>query len=113
MMENINIYSDVAVYEQIENHVQFAIASGRLKSGDQLPTVRALSEKLDINPNTVAKAYRDLEVMGLLYARRGMGVARAHQGTSHLLLAVVPDALPDARPRGRYAGHAVGEQAYC
>ena len=74
MLSTIDINSSVAVYVQIENHVQFAIASGRLKAGDQLPSVRELSERLDVNPNTVAKAYRDLEVMGLLYTRRGMGV---------------------------------------
>ena len=74
MLENIDITSSVAVYVQIENHVQFAISSGRLKPGDQLPSVRELSERLGVNPNTVAKAYRDLEVMGLLFTRRGMGV---------------------------------------
>ncbi len=74
MLSSIDITSSVAVYVQIENHVQFAIASGRLKPGDQLPSVRELSERLNVNPNTVAKAYRDLEVMGLLYTRRGMGV---------------------------------------
>lgn len=74
MMANVDIDSEVAVYVQIENHVQFAIASGRLTAGDQLPSVRELSERLKVNPNTVAKAYRDLEVMGLLYTRRGMGV---------------------------------------
>jgi GntR family transcriptional regulator len=74
MLSSIDIHSSVAVYVQIENHVQFAIASGRLKPGDQLPSVRELSERLGVNPNTVAKSYRDLEVMGLLYTRRGMGV---------------------------------------
>ncbi len=74
MVLNIDINSSVAVYVQIENHVQFAIASGKLNAGDQLPSVRELSERLGVNPNTVAKAYRDLEVMGLLYTRRGMGV---------------------------------------
>lgn len=71
---NIDITSSVPVYVQIENHVQFAIASGKLQPGDQLPSVRELSERLSVNPNTVAKSYRDLEVMGLLYTRRGMGV---------------------------------------
>ena len=74
MLSSIDIYSSVAVYVQIENHVQFAIASNKLKAGDQLPSVRELSERLGVNPNTVAKAYRDLEVMGFLYTRRGMGV---------------------------------------
>ena len=74
MLNSIDINSSVAVYVQIENHIQFAIASSRLTPGDQLPSVRELSERLGVNPNTVAKAYRDLEVMGLLYTRRGMGV---------------------------------------
>lgn len=74
MLSSIDIRSNVAVYLQIENHVQFAISSGKIKAGDQLPSVRELSERLNVNPNTVAKAYRDLEVMGLLYTRRGMGV---------------------------------------
>lgn len=74
MLASIDIHSSVAVYIQIENHIQFAIASGRLKAGDQLPSVRELSERLGVNPNTVAKAYRDLEVIGLLFTRRGMGV---------------------------------------
>ena len=74
MITSINIRSSVAVYVQIENQVQFAIASGRLKPGDQLPSVREMSERVGVNPNTIAKAYRDLEVMGYLYTRRGMGV---------------------------------------
>lgn len=74
MLASIDIHSSVAVYVQIENHIQFAIASDEIKPGDQLPSVRELSERLGVNPNTVAKAYRDLEVMGLLYTRRGMGV---------------------------------------
>lgn len=74
MLERINLQSNVAVFAQIENEVRFAIASGELKAGDKLPTVRAVAEKLNINPNTVAKAYRDLEIMGLVYTRRGMGI---------------------------------------
>lgn len=74
MLESVNIFSSVAVYVQIENEVQFAIASGKLQAGDQLPPVRELSERVGVNFNTVAKAYRDLEVMGLVYTRRGMGV---------------------------------------
>ncbi len=73
MLDNINADSSVPVYVQIENLVQFGIASGELKSGDRLPSVREFSERLKVNPNTVAKAFRDLEVMGLLYTRRGMG----------------------------------------
>ena len=79
MLSSVDIHSSVAVYVQIENQVQFAIASGQLKHdpkeiNNRLPSVRELSERLGVNPNTVAKAYRDLEVMGLLYTRRGTGV---------------------------------------
>ena len=74
MIPAVNIHSSVAVYVQIENEVQFAIASGKLRGGDRLPSVRELSESVGVNFNTVAKAYRDLEVMGLVYTRRGMGV---------------------------------------
>ena len=74
MFENINIRSSVAVYLQIENLVQFAIASGTLKPGDRLPSIHEVSKQVGVNPNTVFKSYRDLEVMGLIYTRRGMGV---------------------------------------
>lgn len=74
MQLSVNIHSTVAVYIQIENQIRFAIAAGRLKPDDQLPSVRELSDQTQVNPNTVAKAYRDLEVMGLVYTRRGMGV---------------------------------------
>ncbi|MBI4558832.1 MAG: GntR family transcriptional regulator [Candidatus Hydrogenedentes bacterium] len=74
MLASVDPESSVAVYVQIENHVQFAIAAGQLKAGDQLPSVLELSRRLKVNPNTVAKAYRDLEVMGVVYTRRGVGV---------------------------------------
>lgn len=70
----INIKSPIAVYVQIENQVQFAIASGRFKPGDTLPSVREMSEVLDVNPNTITKSYRDLELMQLVHTRRGVGV---------------------------------------
>ncbi len=73
MLEKINIHSSISVYEQIENQVKFAVASGRMKETDQLPSIKELGDRLGINFNTVAKSYRDLEVMGLIYTRRGMG----------------------------------------
>jgi GntR family transcriptional regulator len=70
----VNIHSVTAVYAQLENMVRFGVAAGTLKPGDRLPTIRELTEWIGANPNTVQKAYRDLEVMGLIYTRRGMGV---------------------------------------
>ena len=71
---SVNVESAVAVYVQIENLVQFAIAAGHYKPSDLLPSVRDMSTMLTVNPNTVTKAYRDLELMGLVYPRRGVGV---------------------------------------
>lgn len=71
---SVNLQSPIAVYVQIENQIQFAIASGRLKPGDTLPSVRDMSQMLSINPNTVTKAYRDLELLQLVRTRRGVGV---------------------------------------
>ncbi len=71
---NIDQAGPIAAYVQIQNQIQFAITSGSIKKGDALPSVRDLSSKLDLNPNTITKAYRDLEIMGLVVTRRGIGV---------------------------------------
>src|SRR5258706_9849827 len=60
--------------EQIADQVRYAIASGRMKAGDRLPSVRGLAETALVNPNTVAKAYRDLEREGTVETRPGSGV---------------------------------------
>jgi GntR family transcriptional regulator len=61
------------IYAQIERGLRAAIATGRLKVGDQLPTVRQLAVDLRINANTVARVYADLERRGVLETRRGVG----------------------------------------
>lgn len=71
---SVNIDSSIAVYTQVENLVQFAVASGVYKAGDTLPSVRDLSTMLEVNSNTITKAYRDLELLGLVRTRRGVGV---------------------------------------
>ena len=71
----VNLDSPIAVYVQIENLVQFAIVSGKYKARDTLPSVREMSENLGLNPNTITKAYRDLEIMGVVSTRRGVGVS--------------------------------------
>ena len=61
------------IYRQIIRQVEYAILSGRLKSGDQLPTIRALAVELKANPNTIAKAYGELEIRGILVTQPGSG----------------------------------------
>lgn len=73
MFDRINIHSSIPVYEQIEYQVRIALASGRLKAGDRLPSIHALTEKLGVNANTVVRAYQDLTYMGIINGRRGMG----------------------------------------
>ena len=73
MFDRINIHSSVPAYEQIEYHVRLALASGRLKAGDRLPSINTLTEQLGVNANTVVRAYQDLTYMGITHGRRGMG----------------------------------------
>jgi GntR family transcriptional regulator len=69
----LDLQSGVPVYRQIIDQVRGGIASGVLAVGDQLPTVRQLAVDLAINPNTVARAYRELELGGLLETHQGTG----------------------------------------
>jgi GntR family transcriptional regulator len=71
--------SGVPFYRQIIEQVKFAIASGELTPGDRLPTVRQLAVDLSINPNTVIRAYRELEFEGLIESHQGSGTFVADQ----------------------------------
>src|SRR6266568_3945773 len=66
-------HSGVPVYRQLIDQVQAAIATGLLKPGDQLPTVRLVAVELAINPNTVSRAYREMEIRGILDTQQGTG----------------------------------------
>jgi GntR family transcriptional regulator len=69
----LDLHSGVPVYRQIIDQVRGGVASGSLEAGDQLPTVRQLAVDLAINPNTVVRAYRELELGGLLETHQGTG----------------------------------------
>ncbi|WP_263350656.1 GntR family transcriptional regulator [Acidicapsa acidisoli] len=69
----LDAHSGVPVYRQLIDQVQAAIASGALAVGDQLPTVRQVAVDLAINPNTVSRAYREMEIRGLLDTQQGTG----------------------------------------
>ena len=69
----LDLHTGVPVYRQLIDQVRGGIASGALTAGDQLPTVRQLAVDLAINPNTVMRAYRELELGGLLETHQGTG----------------------------------------
>jgi GntR family transcriptional regulator len=70
---HLDMHSGVPVYRQIVDQARGAVAAGSLSPGDQLPTVRQLAVDLEINPNTVVRAYRELEYDGLIETHQGTG----------------------------------------
>jgi GntR family transcriptional regulator len=74
MQVRISDRDGVPVYVQLVSQIKYLVSSGRLAPGEQLPPVRRLAEQLVVNPNTVARAYRELEGEGVVTCRRGAGV---------------------------------------
>ena len=97
---SIDLHSGVPVYRQLIDQVRSGIASGSLTAGDQLPTVRQLAVDLEINPNTVMRAYRELELGGLL---------ETHQGTGTFIAAI--KLQKNSPERERQLGQMAGEIA--
>jgi GntR family transcriptional regulator len=75
----LDLQSGVPVYRQLIDRVLGGIASGELLPGDQLPTVRQMAVDLSINPNTVVRAYRELEIRGVLETQQGTGTFISRQ----------------------------------
>ncbi len=72
-MININRYSKVPIYEQVIEQIQTAVLTGDIKANDPLPSIRALSQEISINPNTIQKAYAELERRGISNSVIGSG----------------------------------------
>ena len=70
----VSLDDGVPIHRQIVNQVKYLAAAGRLAAGERLPPVRKLAEQLLVNPNTVARAYRELEAAGVIVTQRGSGV---------------------------------------
>jgi len=94
----LDMRSGVPVYRQIIDQVLVGVASGACRSGDQLPTVRQVAVDLAINPNTVVRAYRELEIRGIL---------TSHQGTGTFITSAKVD--PNDVERQRRLSQLVGE----
>src|SRR2546422_7220869 len=122
MMFRPNPSSGVPIYLQLMEQVKHGIETGALRPGEQLPGIRPLAEELVINPNTVAKAYRELEHEGIIELRHGAGAfvsatARAKKLTDKLRAgpAIVAAGMGKLRARGvpaeespRFVGAAAG-----
>ncbi len=81
MRLHLSLRSGVPIYVQLVTQIKQLAASGRLPVGTELPTIRALAEQLLINPNTVARAYRELEQSGIVTSRRGLGTRVTDRGS--------------------------------
>ena len=80
MFISIDPSSGLPIYLQIAQQIKTAVAMGRLQPEDSLPSVRQLAVDLAVNPNTVARAYLDLEIEGVIYKRQGAGTFVSAQG---------------------------------
>ena len=78
----LNPSSGVPIFRQIVQQARYAIASGRVKPGDRLPSVRAIATQLGINPMTVSKAYSMLEQLGVVVRRPGIGMVVSDAGAN-------------------------------
>ncbi|MBW7864530.1 MAG: GntR family transcriptional regulator [Candidatus Hydrogenedens sp.] len=81
MRLHVSAKSGVPIYVQLVTQIRQLVAAGRLPVGSELPTIRALAEQLLVNPNTVARAYRELEQAGIVTARRGLGTVVTESGS--------------------------------
>ena len=70
---NLNLSDGVPIYRQIVNQVKYLVASGLLQPGEELPPIRTLALQLKVTPNTIVKAYDELESSGVIHKRRGSG----------------------------------------
>src|SRR5579863_6815651 len=104
---HLDLHSGMPVYRQIADQVRGAVAAGALSAGHQLPTVRQLAVDLEVNPNTVVRAYRELEYGGLLETHQGTGtfisdqkIPRAGDERQRQLGQIVSDAIARAGAAG-------------
>ena len=92
-----NASSGVPIYVQLMEQVKHAIETGALRAGEQLPAIRKVAEELVINPNTVAKVYRELEHEGVIELRQGSGAFVAERRRAQARAAPMIDARPVIR----------------
>jgi GntR family transcriptional regulator len=104
MLFQLNTLDDRPIYAQIADQVKFAVAAALLRPGESVPSVRELAKQLVVNPNTVARAYRDLQSEGILEPVRGIGLQvsegapkTCREGRREFVRRRLRDALDEAR----------------
>ena len=102
--------SHIPIYLQIAEGVRAAVAAGLYRPGEALPSLRALAIDIQVNPNTVQRAYDELEREGVVYSQRGKGLFVAEQGTTSAQLRA-QDGVRRAFDEGIRAGRAAGMRA--
>jgi GntR family transcriptional regulator len=107
MQIHISPADGIPIYLQIVNQIKYLVSSGRLAAGEELPAIRTLAEKLVVNPNTVARAYRELEQAGLVLKRRttgtyvsGLGTRLARRDRVKIVTRRIDALLAEARQMG-------------
>jgi len=81
MQIHISAQDGVPIYLQVVNQIKYLVAARRLTAGEELPPIRTLAERLVVNPNTIARAYRELEIAGIVEKRRTAGTYVTDQGS--------------------------------
>jgi GntR family transcriptional regulator len=81
MQIHLEAKDGVPIYLQVMQQIKYLIASGRLQPGEELPSIRTLAEQLLVNPNTIARAYRELELAGVVEKRRTAGTYVSENGS--------------------------------
>lgn len=81
MIFAIDTNSQIPLYRQIAMQIKFAIANGAYRTDELIPSVRELANELTLNPNTVSSAYRELQEQGIVYPKRGLGLAVSERST--------------------------------
>jgi GntR family transcriptional regulator len=94
----INFSSGLPIYQQLMEQIKHAVDTGAIRGGEQLPTIRKIAEELAMNPNTVARAYRELEREGVIEVRHGSGAYVGSPSTSFVKTAGIRKAAEVLRP---------------
>lgn len=111
MWFNVDMRSPVPIYKQIKRNIYEIIMKGELKNGEMLPSIRDLASSIRVNPNTVVRAYREMENEGTVMARQGMGyiITTSKKNIKKMILDELKKDLTDYLVKYRKLGLSIEE----